>query len=145
MKLFILFSFFLAACSTTPSRHAHADQGDPAAAAKDMAKDATSDESGDPESHRQTVVRHADEFTRCYQPALRRNPKLQGGITLTWDIDSSGNVIKENIVAANTTIHDKQMQECMLDRLHMWKFDTGPKDTISTVTYPFYFKPGLSD
>ena len=56
----------------------------------------------------------------CYELALRRNQGLSGGMDIKWRLDSRGEVSELEINA--TSIHDRQMEKCLLRKLASWKF-----------------------
>jgi len=75
----------------------------------------------------------------CYEQQLRRNPSLQGKVTVEFTIEMSGTVSKAN-ATANTT-NDAAVASCVVDAVKRFRFNPGPEGGSVTYSYPFVFAP----
>jgi TonB family protein len=75
----------------------------------------------------------------CYEQQLRRNPALQGKVTVEFTIEQSGTVSKAN-ATANTT-NDPAVAACVVDAVKRFRFNPGPEGGSVTYSYPFVFAP----
>lgn len=75
----------------------------------------------------------------CYEQQLRRNPGLQGKVTVEFTIEQSGSVSKAT-ATANTT-NDPQVASCVVDTVKRFRFNPGPEGGSVTYSYPFVFAP----
>ena len=75
----------------------------------------------------------------CYEQQLRRNPGLQGKVTVEFTIEQSGSVSKAS-ATANTT-NDPQVAACVVDTVKRFRFNPGPEGGSVTYSYPFVFAP----
>jgi len=92
------------------------------------------------EQVRKVVVSHAGALRACYESAARSNPELRGGVTVTWQIDESGNVTSASL--ARTTLDSPPVEGCILRQVKSWTFL--PSVAPTTVAgFPFRF--GVAD
>jgi TonB family protein len=75
----------------------------------------------------------------CYEQELRRNPALQGKVTVEFTIEQSGTVSKAT-ATANTT-NDAAVASCVVDTVKRFRFTPGPEGGSVTYSYPFVFAP----
>jgi TonB family protein len=75
----------------------------------------------------------------CYEQQLRRNPGLQGKVTVEFTIEMSGTVSKAS-ATANTT-NDPAVAKCVVDAVSRFRFNPGPQGGSVTYSYPFVFAP----
>ena len=75
----------------------------------------------------------------CYEQQLRRNPGLQGKVTVQFTIEQSGTVSKAN--ATENTTNDPQVASCVVDTVKRFRFNPGPEGGSVTYSYPFVFAP----
>ena len=86
----------------------------------------------------QRVVRqHRREMTHCYEQELRRNPSLEGRIVMTWVIAANGSVVTASV--AETTMNNRNVENCMAQRIRRWVFPEPDGGGIVRVNYPFNF------
>jgi len=83
------------------------------------------------------VRRNWFQIKYCYEKELRKNPKLNGTILVSWYIQKTGYTNKVKI--AKTTMKNKRVENCIVRRITRWKFPK-PKGGIVMVKYPFKFK-----
>ena len=77
------------------------------------------------------------ELQLCFELALRKNRNLRGSIELTWLLDTRGRI--SDLKVANSTIRNRAMQQCVLQKVSRWKFPRPRKGSIE-ITYPFHFQ-----
>jgi TonB family protein len=75
----------------------------------------------------------------CYEQELRRNPGLQGKVTVEFTIEQSGTVSKAT-ATANTT-NDSAVASCVVETVKRFRFNPGPEGGSVTYSYPFVFAP----
>src|SRR5690625_374986 len=84
------------------------------------------------------VIReHRREIRACYTQQLRRNPDLEGKITISFVVDMSGNVASSRI--GSTTMNNSAVEECIALRVQRWRFPEPKGGGIVRVNYPFTF------
>jgi TonB family protein len=75
----------------------------------------------------------------CYEQQLRRNPGLQGKVTVEFTIEQSGSISKAT--ATTNTTNDPQVATCVVDAVKRFRFNPGPEGGSVTYSYPFVFSP----
>lgn len=75
----------------------------------------------------------------CYEQQLRRNPGLQGKVTVEFTIEQSGTVSKAN--ATGNTTNDPAVAQCVVETVKRFRFNPGPQGGSVTYSYPFVFAP----
>jgi TonB family protein len=75
----------------------------------------------------------------CYEQQLRRNPGLQGKVTVQFTIEQSGTISKAN--ATENTTNDPAVASCVVDAVKRFRFNPGPEGGSVTYSYPFVFAP----
>ena len=85
-------------------------------------------------------VIHANRFDLqlCYELALRRNQSLMGGMDVKWRLDSRGEISELEIDA--TTIHDRQMEKCLLKKIASWRFPRPNRGSVE-INHHLSFSP----
>ncbi len=91
---------------------------------------------------RRIVRAHINELRYCYNLGLNHDPKLSGRVKVRFVIDAAGKVSSSEVVG--NTIADEGVSRCVAKATTRWKFPRPPGGTVTTVTYPFIFKPGDS-
>lgn len=74
----------------------------------------------------------------CYERQLSANPDLYGKVAVKFTIAGSGQVETQSI--NETTLKDKSVEGCILNKIAKWKFPEPKGGTKVLVTYPFLFK-----
>ncbi|MES3036554.1 MAG: AgmX/PglI C-terminal domain-containing protein [Bdellovibrionota bacterium] len=98
----------------------------------------------DREAVRRAVRSHKNEIEGCYTKVLNRLDRnqrkaLEGKVVLSWDIVERGQA--RNVAVRDTTLHNKEVEECVRQRLATWQFPEPPAGMTATVqSYPFYFR-----
>ena len=75
------------------------------------------------------------QITACHTHALKRDPGLQGTITLHIHVGNAGQVQATDV--ENDTLADPTVAECLRREVARWKFARARK---ATVIYPFTFR-----
>jgi len=74
----------------------------------------------------------------CYERQLSANPDLYGKVAVKFTIAGTGQVETQTI--NETTLKDKSVEGCILNKIAKWKFPEPKGGTKVLVTYPFLFK-----
>jgi hypothetical protein len=91
------------------------------------------------EQIRRVVMAHTGALRACYESEAQRNPQLRGGVTVQWQIDTSGSVTSASV--AGTTINNQRVEGCVTRQVKAWHFPVA--DAPSTVSgWPFRFGVG---
>ena len=81
------------------------------------------------------IQRHIGQVRFCYETGLQSSPRLKGRVSVKWVISGSGFVSLANV--ANSSLKNKAVEGCLLQRLKSWKFPE-PRGGVSVrVTFPF--------
>jgi len=75
----------------------------------------------------------------CYEQQLRRNPGLQGKVTVQFTIEQSGSVSKAT--ASENSTNDPAVAACVIDTVKRFRFNPGPEGGSVTFSYPIVFAP----
>jgi TonB family protein len=89
---------------------------------------------------RRVVRAHIDEIRQCYNRGLARNESLAGRVAVTFIVAGSGAVESAKIV--ESTLADKDVEECIRAAVSGWKFPKPEGGTSVTITYPFVLEAG---
>ena len=85
------------------------------------------------------VRRHAGGIKRCYEKALRRDPKMRGRISVAFTIGGDGKVIGTKVESKD--LDDEELLGCVRRRIERMRFPAPRGEGVVQVTYPFLFKP----
>lgn len=91
----------------------------------------------EPHIIQKTVAQNRYQLQACYEMALRRNLNTKGQMEWQWQVDPRGKVAAVSLIS--TTIHDKQMVDCVRSRLAAWRFPRPRRGSVA-IKYPFEFK-----
>jgi TonB family protein len=86
-----------------------------------------------------TIKTRLAAIRACYERELRRNPTLEGKVTVQFSIQPRGNVTNISITA-NTT-GDSAVAQCVSRAISRFRFNPGPEGGSVTYSYPFVFAP----
>ena len=95
-----------------------------------------------PEVIQRIVRQNFGRFRLCYENGLRTNPKLEGRVTVKFEINKLGAVSSVS-VAKDTTMPDKGVSACIERAFHGLSFPQ-PEGGKVVVVYPIQFAPGDS-
>lgn len=84
------------------------------------------------------VKAHSTEVRACYEMALAKSPELQGKITVSFNIEPSGQITSAAI-QSSTLDHDG-LEHCVLTAVAGWQFSPRTEAEPLTVSYPFMFQ-----
>lgn len=92
---------------------------------------------------REVIVRvvgqHHREVFHCYERELQRNPELEGRVVMTWVIAANGSVVTSSVM--ETTLNNRNIENCLAQRIRRWNFPKPNGGGIVQVNYPFAFSP----
>jgi hypothetical protein len=84
------------------------------------------------------VVRaRSGAFRACYESAAARDPKLQGGITVSFTVSPAGAVTAR---IANSSLANARVESCVLRMFNRLHFPSADKPT--SANWPLVFRPG---
>ena len=76
----------------------------------------------------------------CYERELNTNRSLSGKIMLNFDIGEHGRVVgSPKINWGDSTLKNRQVAGCVLNRLKQWRFPEPPRNQVVNVIYPLAF------
>ena len=87
----------------------------------------------------QQIKQRLKSITRCYESELRKNPNLQGKVTVTFTIQERGNVT--NARATENSTGSPGVADCVTRTIARFRFNPGPEGGSVTFRYPFVFQP----
>ena len=94
---------------------------------------------GTPSSELQGALRSAGGSARgCYERALRQNAMLQGRMTVSLRVDTSGTVCAARV--SQDELHSGEVSSCVLTMFRSRKFPA-PKGGCADVSVPLSFSP----
>ncbi|MFZ4402555.1 MAG: AgmX/PglI C-terminal domain-containing protein [Pseudobdellovibrionaceae bacterium] len=99
------------------------------------------DPSIDREAVRRVIRANIREIQSCYERELNKLSKgqiLEGRVLISWTIVAKG--AASNVKVANSSIGNKNIENCVRDRLASWNFPSPPDGYSADVSYPFFFK-----
>ena len=79
-----------------------------------------------------------DAFRQCYNSTLARDPKMEGRVTVRFEINADGKVTRARV--AENSLPDCDAVHCVRDHFLQILFPK-PQGGILTVAYPIRFKP----
>ncbi len=85
---------------------------------------------------KRVVIQHRSKLRACYEQGLKKNPELQGKVTVAFTIAPSGRVAVSKM--AESSLHDAQVEQCIVQAFATMVF---PKPTGGDVkvSYPVVF------
>jgi hypothetical protein len=95
----------------------------------------------DPELVRKVIRDHAAQVRYCYEQQLALNPKLEGKISIKWQIGADGSASSTLVVRGDaTTLQNDQVAQCIMSRIVTWEFPKPKGGGIAIVTYPWILR-----
>jgi hypothetical protein len=91
----------------------------------------------DREAIRRVIRANLSSIRACYEKELNRHPDLMGKIVLTWEIGEQGRVISAS--TKSNELGNKDVADCITEKLKTWRFPEPPANTTAEVSYPFLF------
>lgn len=90
-------------------------------------------------SLRGVFVKKSKDIQECYEKALKVSPDTHGSVKLEFDLLSGGKVDNAK-VRSESTIKNKKLHHCLLDKLRSWQFPKTNKKQSINVIYPLVLK-----
>jgi hypothetical protein len=84
------------------------------------------------------IQRNLGQVRFCYEQGLQGDTNLGDRVAVDFTIDGQGTVKTANV--ANTTLHSKVVEDCLLLRLKTWRFPLPEGGVTVKVSYPFMLK-----
>lgn len=91
-----------------------------------------------PEEIKSVVLENLSVFRDCYEQARRTNARLQGKVTVKFEIDPDGIVRRSADVRSD--LPDASVVECVVDAYRTLHFPK-PSSGVVTVYFPLIFNP----
>ncbi|MEK2687566.1 AgmX/PglI C-terminal domain-containing protein [Bdellovibrio sp. GT3] len=93
----------------------------------------------DKEAIRRVIRAKLHEVKSCYERALNtvaKGTRLEGKVILGWEIVAQGQA--RNVVVKSSSLGNKQVENCIRDRLASWTFPEPPAGLVAVIeAYPF--------
>lgn len=86
----------------------------------------------------QYIKTQLGQILYCYERQLSASPDLYGKIAVKFTIAGTGRVETQSI--NDTTLKNRSVENCILNKIAQWKFPEPRGGTKVLVTYPFLFK-----
>jgi len=84
------------------------------------------------------LKKHLHEFNRCYQTALKKQPRIKGNVVLKITTDGAGGVL--NVHLDKDDAKDKTFERCMLKKLKELQFPASTQGKNSVIVVTFVLK-----
>lgn len=92
----------------------------------------------DMETIRRIIRQHQAEYKYCYEKQLNIKRDLAGKVTVKFTIAGNGSVIAASV--DESTMGDREVENCLVDKIKRWVFPEPKGGGIVIVKYPFVFK-----
>ncbi len=86
-----------------------------------------------------TIRTRIRAIQRCYENELRRNPSLEGKVTVQFTIVERGTVTGAR--ATENTTGSPAVASCVVSTVRRFRFNPGPEGGSVSYSYPFVFAP----
>jgi TonB family protein len=86
----------------------------------------------------EVIKSNLGQILYCYERQLSANPDLFGKVNLRFTIGSSGGVTSQSI--KDSSLRNATVENCILQKVSLWRFPQPKGGTQVKVTYPFLFK-----
>jgi hypothetical protein len=90
-----------------------------------------------PEQISRVVHARSGAFRACYESAAARDPKLQGGVTVSFSVSPAGSVTAR---IANSSLANARVESCVLRMFNRLRFPAAERAT--SANWPLVFRPG---
>jgi len=84
------------------------------------------------------IKKYLPEFNRCYQNALKKQPRIKGNVVFKITIDGAGGVL--NVQLDKDDVNDKTFERCMLKKLKELQFPASKQRKNSVIVVTFVLK-----
>jgi len=89
---------------------------------------------------KRVIDQNKQQVRYCYEVELQRNQSLEGRLGVAWIIGAAGTVTQVRI--KETTINNKNVENCVMEKIKNWIFPRPAGGGIVEVNYPFVFRAG---
>lgn len=86
----------------------------------------------------QIIEERLSEVRYCYENLLFKKAGLSGKVSTSWTILADGSV--SNTQSASSDIQEKELHNCVKERITQWKFPQPKGGGVVHVKYPFVFR-----
>lgn len=93
----------------------------------------------DKEAVRRAIRSALAAFKACYDREYKKDTKLEGKVTIGWEIHEKGVAQNAQVIRDKTTIGNAIVEECVRSRMLTIRFPEPPTGTVAEVSYPFVF------
>ena len=87
-----------------------------------------------------TMKRYTGRIKQCYERQLKGDPDLKGKVTVSFEIDTEGNVSGVGIEENSTG--NAELANCIKREIGRIRFVPAPADDVEVAGYPFILAPG---
>jgi len=94
----------------------------------------------DREAVRRAVRDSLAAFKACYEREYKKDTKLEGKVSVSWEIHEKGIARNAKIIKDKSTINNYEVEECVRRRMLTIRFPEPPPGTVAEVVYPFTFQ-----
>ena len=85
-----------------------------------------------------TIAKYLSQVRACYETGLQKNPGLAGQVTMNFEIGGGGDLNFARV--ERTSLDDKNVEECISQRMLGWKFPKPRGGVGVRVSYPFVLR-----
>ena len=86
-----------------------------------------------------TIAKYLSQVRACYEIGLQKNSALVGQVLMNFEINGTGDLNFAKV--DRSSVGDKQVEDCIAQRMLTWKFPN-PKGGVKVkVSYPFMLRP----
>jgi len=94
----------------------------------------------DREAVRRAVRDSLAAFKACYEREYKKDTRLEGKVSVSWEIHEKGIARNAKIIKDKSTINNYEVEECVRRRMLTIRFPEPPPGTVAEVVYPFTFQ-----
>lgn len=80
------------------------------------------------------------EITGCWKEHLRHHPNDEGKLTLSWEVQPTGEAKEVKVVPEKSTLTNQIFQDCVIAQIQQTKFPPAPEGQEINIVYPFTFR-----
>jgi hypothetical protein len=85
-----------------------------------------------------TIAKYLSQVRACYETGLKHNPGLGGQVTMAFEIGGQGDLNYSHVQRSN--LDDKEVEQCISQRMMSWKFPKPRGGVNVKVSYPFVLR-----
>jgi hypothetical protein len=92
-----------------------------------------------PEEVRTKIKANLPNITECYTDRLKEDSSVHGNLYVDWEIDDKGRVIIASPNTVRSTLYDKPLIDCVVQKIKAIQFQPAEEGKTISVTFPFKF------